>query len=901
MARTVSAGLCALALALLSATTATASRADASPTAPVPASAPEADPCTSTSLAAARVSTTVRLEHRDRTFSKIVSELRVEVPGTWPLAGDLLLSENSERYVRAMSCLSRPEPGQHRRWHERRSGPPIVSSSGDGGVTVVDRTHSWVNAYREHLDVGVWRIRAGAERWTLALRPPTALKDAHWHRITVDPGGPGAHSARPRPDGGSGTAALVWRPPAPEGHTEHEAVRGSKPDGDGKTAKAGKTRVAGPERERAGSEPPAVTVSLEPPWQRSWAAQSDRLVAVGLDRAAALFGTAVIAALLLYAHVLYRRRPAVPTAAQERTLHNLAVWAVALVGLAALTLSDDVLARYADRRAGGLWQDVQTVRVHAFALGAAAVLFCTARPTPRIWRAGALLTLPPAVVAAWPHGLGLYVPRSAPYEASVTALLAQALAAWCLLTLTLLGFTAAAWRLATDGGLLPTSRRFPGRTRVLRLRIAGPVILVWSVVVAVCWALTQEREWQRAAWLSDRTDPLFGVEHRNDFVWETMWSAANAQDWLIWCTWLLSAVAILAVLRTWRPPAGPSPAGISPLDAPADRLLLLTFFAHVVALVGGYFLSSSLLTPLWIPLSAFALYGTVALFTGRSVLAQPFERSARPLAESADPAARAVLLEKSRSYREIHAELRRLDQGMFGDVPPKRIDLEARLNALHDWPAGGGADRLPAGVSVVDGALALGPRDDWWANGSRCARLSLVPAVPASLLMTWAWKVSGEAWQSTLQNHFGLPDVLLEFVFWMATWTGAAFVMGTLWRHLPGRRGAAKALPVTVAFALPVGVDVLVYRFTGESTASLALSVSTMLLVLTVTGIGVDFDTFRGERRYWQSRLGLLLSVYQMRYYSLQVAYLIAQVIALITIWEFLATPDATPGQPGPK
>ena len=63
----------------------------------------------------------------------------------------------------------------------------------------------------------------------------------------------------------------------------------------------------------------------------------------------------------------------------------------------------------------------------------------------------------------------------------------------------------------------------------------------------------------------------------------------------------------------------------------------------------------------------------------------------------------------------------------------------------------------------------------------------------------------------------------------------------------------------------------------------------------------MDFDTFRTERRYWQSRLGLLLSVYQMRYYSLQFAYLIAQIIAMISIWKFLADPDSAPEPPGSK
>nr|ATE50868.1 membrane protein [Actinoplanes tsinanensis] len=817
-------------------------------------SAAAVDVCRSAALSKARVSTWVRLEHRDGTYSRIRSELSVEVPEDWPLAKDLLLSEDSRRYVAAMSCLTRTDRGRQRRWSEWRSSRPTVASTKSGGVKVVDRTHSWVNVYRAHIDVGTWRVRAGAERWTVQLQAPSALNAARWDEIRVEPGAPGAESATPRPDEGRGATALVWHP---QNHREKAAA-------------------------------PAVSVALKPSWQRSWAAQNDRLVAVALDRGGWLLWDATSAALLLYATVLYRRRSAPPTQAQERTLRNLSLWAKALVVLVALTSMDDVLIRYVQRRGDGLLLDEQIPRGNAFALAAVIVLFCVGRPRRRIWAAAAVLAVP--TVAALPQWFELSPQRFVSDDEWAVTLAAQGVAACCMLALLGLGFVTAAWRLAVDGDLLPMSRRHPGHARVLRLRIAGPVILVCTAAVAICFALAQERNWQRATWLSDRSDPAYATGQWSDRVWEAVWSVANGQDWLSWQAWLLTGVAVLAVLRTWR-----APASVSPLDDPADRLLFLAFFAIVAAASGGYFLGNEVLTGLWIPLSMLALYWVVVPFTHRSVLAQPFERSGRPLADSAGPGARTVLLAKARSYRETHAELRRLDQGLFGDVPPKRSDLEQELSDLHNWPTAGGSDRLPAKVSVVDGALALGPRDTWWANGSRCARLALVPAVPAALLLAWVWKVKGEAWHATLHEQFGLPDVLLLFVGEMVMFTSSAFVLGALWRHLPGQRGAAKALPVTLAFALPIGLDALVYRFTGESTANLALAVSAMLFVLTVTSIALDFDTFRGERRYWQSRLGLLLSIYQMRYYSLQAAYLIAQVVAMITIWEFFAEPDVVP------
>ncbi|MFD8972757.1 DUF6185 family protein [Streptomyces sp. NPDC059593] len=849
-------------------------------TAAPPAAPAPADECRSTELAAARVSTGVLLEHGNRTSTKVRSELRIEVPAGWRFTKHLLLSEESPEYIRAMACITRPHGGQHRRWSEWRDRPPLVTAEKDGGVTVVDRAHTWVNVY-DPVDAGLWSVSADGDRWTVRLHPPRALAGARWTEIKVDPGAPGAETATPLPDGGEGATALLWHPASSA--KEPAAGRGKQESG---------------EKPPATEPPPAVTVRLKPSWQRSWNAHSNRPVTVLLDRSGYIASSAVTGALLLCAVALFRRRSTSPTAQQDRTLRNLAQWAVASTILALLTDGRAVLQRYAELRDTDVWQDELVLRDHGFALAFVAVLLSVARPTRRVWAALAVLTVPPLLVAVLPGTFGLR--REALPEASGLALATEVTASFCLFSLCSLAWAAAAWRLATDGRLLPGSRRFPGNDRVLRLRLAGPAVLAWTILVSAFFALTEERAWQRASWLSDRTVPDYGLDHWNDFVWEALASVPRAQDWLSNYLWLLTAVAMLAVLRAWR-----STTDVSPLEKPADRLLFLTFFGVVVILGGGYVVGFSAISSLWPVLGMLALYGFVAPFTGRSVLSQSLEGSGRVLATVADPASRTMLLDKSRSYREIHAELRRLDQGMFGDVPPKRSDLEQRLSDLHGWPASpplpGGTDRLPARISVVDVALALGPKDTWWANGSRCARLSLIPAVPATLLMLWVWTIRGESWAWVLSDHFGVPGLLLEFVSWMTSWTGAAFALGALWRRLPGQRGAAKALPVTLAFALPSAANALVLHVTEESTAGLAFAVSTMLFVLTVTGIAMDFDTFRTERRYWQSRMGLLLSVYQMRYYSLQFAYLVAQIVAMISIWQFLAEPDAAPQPPDPK
>ena len=58
------------------------------------------------------------------------------------------------------------------------------------------------------------------------------------------------------------------------------------------------------------------------------------------------------------------------------------------------------------------------------------------------------------------------------------------------------------------------------------------------------------------------------------------------------------------------------------------------------------------------------------------------------------------------------------------------------------------------------------------------------------------------------------------------------------------------------------------------------------LLVLTLTGVAMDIDTFRGEKRYWPTKASLLLSVYQWRTASVQMAFLGGQLVALVTIWQ---------------
>ncbi|MEE1835321.1 DUF6185 family protein [Streptomyces sp. SP17KL33] len=834
------------------------------------------DLCRSAELAGAEVSTSVRLEHDDQTYTKVVTELTVTLPGSWPLAPDLLLSENSRPYIEAMACLIEPERDDPN-WDEQRTRPPMVTSTG-GRVTVVHKAHGWVN-YHQTIKVGLWRIRpTGLEEWKVWLDAPEPLLGAWWDEITVDPGRTGAERAKPDPRAGEGATALVWRP-----------------------GKADQDVLAWVEEDEAVKQLPvdlAVSVTVKPPWQRSWAARSNHLHAMALNMLGVVLWAGTFAALLQAAVRRYRRRPCPPIDPRVRTLDNLRRWAPTMVALYVLAAAEGMTERILEELGQPAFFEVQLVIRYGCALLSVLVLLSFARPRHPLRTAIAGLLAVAVVLwtaALWARTSDSVILLEGEYTREEVWLALVGAGSSCLVVLLLLSFTAAAWRLAVDGRLVPPSRRLPGRDRRLRLRVAGPAVLAAAVALAVCLALAEERSWQQASWLMDRNDHEYGANHRFDFVWTATWGVSWVQEWLIVeHGWQLTSLALIAVLRSWH-----DASVLSPLHDVADRVPLLAFFSLAVGLDAQNRLDNALLEFLWIPLYMLALYGTTALLAHRSVLAQRFEISRRPLATVGGPAARRTLLDKARSYREIHAELRRLDQGLFGDVPPEREKLERRLGRLHNWRVndapGAAPDRLPDRVSVVDVALALGPRDDWWGNGVRGARFALVPGIPAAVLDTWSQWVRGEGWQNTLADMLGFAGLASTLVSWTVTFAGAGFVLGSLWRVLPGRRGAVKALPVAVAFAVPVGLDVLVTRLMRESAANVALYVLTMLFVLTVTGIALDLDTFAGERRYWQSRLGLLLSVYQMRYYSLQVAYLIGQIIAIITIWQFFAEPNATP------
>ncbi|MEV3898342.1 DUF6185 family protein [Streptomyces anulatus] len=843
------------------------------PTVAVAEEIPSGDPCHSSWLSGASAEASLKLHPDRRTHTFLTSRLTVHVPSSWPLSDELLLGDESNGYRTAMRCLTRGDGRLQVWWDEWRRARPQVTHE-EQGVRVQVDTYSWMNRSGDRT-VWPWSVVVQESLWTFQFAPAWPLQRANWTKVTIDPGSQHGVSADPAPSGEPGTNVLVWRPGSAWKAT---LVDGASP------------RRTPAHRAQPGLEPvaPPISVQVKPPWPRAWAALSESPTFTLADIAGPLLWRLALIGTVLYAIRRILRQVPVPSD-EQRVVENLRKWMWVVLALFLVITGDSIVTELHILLGDG----TQQLRAQYGMLGAVVaglLLLRFGSPRKSLLWTGITLGVSGFLAGAWAvfrFAKEVPIRDGDSWSIEDNALVA---ASACVLALGFLGMAAALWRLVRDSGLFTPAQPH------LRLRHAGPAVLAAVATTMGCYAFATEREWQRSSWLSDTTDPAYSDWHLQNLRHDLVWFAPSFQDWWFSLDWILSGVAVIAVLSV-RGKAGRG--GVEAPTAP-DRFLLLVVFTVLVALGLGWYADNTALSWIGFPVHMLVLHYLTTAWANRAALAQPMSKSQQPLRNFLKPLDRSQLLDRSRQYREVHAQLRRLEHGQSDDTVLRRRTLEARLRALHRWRGRSRpADILPADVSVVDTILALGPGDTWDENARRAARLANVIGLPFSALTTWTGLIRGDAWTNSLGYGFALPDIILEFAIWQIGWVAAGYVLGALWRVLPGRRGPVRALPVTGAIALPVAAHALGKWALGEEQDNLALYVVAVLLVLTITGIFMDLQTFSSERRYWQSRLGLLLSIYQMRYFSLQMAYLLAQVIAAVTVWQLFTDTGSAP-PPGP-
>ncbi|MFF5701236.1 DUF6185 family protein [Streptomyces sp. NPDC012794] len=819
-----------------------------------------ADPCDAGKLKARRVTAGLDFDYHDRSYAQVISKLTVSVSAKeWPPATDLALSEKTAPYRKAMRCLLRgdEETPRSREW---RFQDPRVRVRGDV-VTVDYEATAWIEQNRPFL-LGPWKIDVDSkgESWRVFLRPPGTLGNAAWGPVEIRLDGLEATNVFPSPSSAD-RDRLVWSEPKPFN----------------------------------------VRVEVDPPWQRSFNV-GEQWWSLGWVGVASwwVFTSAVSALAVGYAA---RPRPsgrpdsAAPPGppARDGLARVILLWASVSVVVAA------VLRVLIVDHPASLPPPARSLV--ALALGLALVL--AARP----WRplASASVASPTGREASGPGRVrrrrraviltasAVAVTGAVPAVAAPAGVAGLTLVALATLWLWLAAMTAWAWRLVREGEMVRHSWNAAWDGAPVRCTVVASAVLatVAAALLASFW-WTHERWWRRAYWLVDqsRTD-----RHREwvEFLKQFPYAGLT---WVYAYAWLLTGIALVALLRTRVKArlAGADADGEGPPLGPAgaDLLLTVAVFALCVGFRQVEFAGSNVLFGAWLLLMIASLYAVVVIGRRFSVLGRT-EKEFR-IRRLGSKRRRHVLLNKAHEFRNLHHKLYALDRGR-GEGDLSREELEKRLDGLHHWLFDGWSGGRPRHqISVLDAALSWGPGGDWWENARSAARLAFCFGFPASIALVWLSYLKDDRTQmATFQSLSGVPEIVAKCLAWQVAWAGAGLALGALWRVLPGRRSPVRALSLTAAYALPVCVGALLTQITDTELGYVFLHVALMLLVLTLTSIWMDMETFSEERRFWPSRLGLLLSVYQLRGLSTQVAYLAAQLAIVVSVWRSLAGSDFRP------
>ncbi|MER5529684.1 DUF6185 family protein [Streptomyces sp. NPDC002677] len=832
--------------------------------------------CQSERLKDSTVEATLRLQQHKQPHPRVVSDMTVRVPRRWPLANQLTFSVRSTQYRMAIRCLLLGDetPGPRHEWHPR---DPVVTAT-DSMVEVHYVAYNWITTDEPFL-VGPWEIVPTGRTWMVYLWPPT-LQTIRWKRIEADLGGLGFSDLVERASS-STEHALVWTNRFPQ----------------------------------------EVQVKVDPPWQRrlaatltqslwgtagvaSWWVCASVLIAVAALRArrtgtAAAHGTPPPPPVGDVARQQAADIPDTDTGHSTSFTRTLLEWAV-LSGAIALALL--------------VPQQGATPRSYAvLCIFAGLALVLVARP----WVLGAPPTAPGAgpdkparsggvlgiqrrqaravttatcavagigllVIAA--HGV-LGLPESLePKTTTVPGRTGLVLVGLATVWLWLAAMLAWAWRFAHEGGLLRERwTRQWDRAPAQCVAVVGCLLAaVAGILLAFAWQASG-KQWERVNWLAEQDDPAAYNAHQSKLLENFFFSDLK---WIFAYSWVLTGIALLALLRYRTRPARTQGRRrierFSPGPSTLDLLLTVSLFALFVGLRAAKFAGASALYGVWLVLNIAAVY--VVLGVGRrwSVLSRMGESFyAKRLGTEPH---RHELLEKARHYLNVNHQMRLLNQGHAGGLTYE--GLEKELEDLRNWlvTACGGADP-PEQISVLDIALAWGPDGRWWSNAVRAARLAFRFGLPATGLLLYYQAQDPYGRAQILFTPVGIPEFITDLILYQMAWAAAGFTLGALWRLLPGRRSQARAWFLTAAFAVPVVLAAAFIHVIDADPGQLILYATLLLCVLTFTSIWMDLATFRNGWQYLPSRVALLLFVYQLRGLSVQIAWVLVQTGAIVGIW----------------
>ncbi|RSN03111.1 hypothetical protein DMB42_35365 [Nonomuraea sp. WAC 01424] len=144
-----------------------------------------------------------------------------------------------------------------------------------------------------------------------------------------------------------------------------------------------------------------------------------------------------------------------------------------------------------------------------------------------------------------------------------------------------------------------------------------------------------------------------------------------------------------------------------------------------------------------------------------------------------------------------------------------------------------------------DTVRAHGPYTDAGRTAIFGGRIALALGILPTIWFTWLdissqWGNLDDGWAMAVVKIAGL--ILGELVLWFVV----GFVLGLLWRELPGRISPWKALPLVLSYGAGVLAQVLTDWFLGQGPTWWALQRSLFVwAILTIVGFGIELRTWR--------------------------------------------------------
>ncbi|ANP49284.1 hypothetical protein J2Z21_002090 [Streptomyces griseochromogenes] len=833
--------------------------------------------CRADQLDTGHAEATIHFKPHDEEFIRVVSEMTVSVPMEWSLARPLTFSTKSDDYRKAMRCLLRGQKHQPHDQEWRSHGPKVTTE--DDKVTVQYESYAWIKSYKL-IQLGPWEIQKfKGDTWNVCLKPPSTLQNIPWTKVTAD------LSDLKFSDSSSHSSSI-----------ENQSLTWL-------------------------NQPPShVLFDVELPWQRWWILSYDQSPWSSVGVAAWWVCASIAIALAAF----YAQRAYASPASgmrgsgwrvgfiggwrNEGLVRAVLQWAL-FSGTVALTL---ILLIKMPKLLEPRWRVLLCILA-----GLALVL--VARP----WSRGMESQAPDVradeatgpdpdqrrqaraviVTASTVAAIGLLVVLSPglfglsqhlePRESLALGRTGLALKGLATVWLWLAAMVAWAWRFAREGGLVRARWVLKYDKAPVRWTVAVGVLL-GGIAGALLWCIwkTIERQLERIYWLTDQS-PASKRHYIDDRLIRFSFTDLL---WIFSCSWFLTGIMLISLLRfrvqAQRTRPGHEQEQFSLGPNRPELVLTVAIFAFAVGLRGATFVGVNAQYAAWFLLNICSLVMVLVVGRKRSVLRQLGRHFYTQRLDTDKH--RKELMAKAHQYRNLNHQAYLLDHGRATGITT--YQLEDRLHKLRQWLVDGcGSKKCPPNqISVLDVALSWGPEDHWWSNASRAARLAFWFGLPASASLVFLNVRGSFNWTRILFEPVRIPEVVVSAISYQVAWAGAGFVLGALWRLLPGRRGTVRAWSVTVAYALPAGLVFLFIRLTdfirlsNSGSMYLLLFSLLMLTILTLTGIWMDTATFSEEREFWPSRFTLLLSLYQVRGFSGQIALLLTQVTAVAAIYRDL-------------